>query len=305
MPYRLTYDNIVGIKADALIIPANTLPICTPGIMSDVYAASDTEKLLEARMKAGQLEEGCTFCTEGYGLKAGKIIHTIMPLQDRNDQDCCELLHKCYKTAFECAHTLRCTSIAVPVLMSDVYGFPARKAMDIAMDEVHSFLRKADMDINIILSNGLVDMSISEDLIARIDEYLGLTGTSGSKNRQKLEDVVKTAEEGFADRLFRLIDERGFTDAEVYKRANVDRRLISKLRLDPNKNASKNTALALAIGLRLSIDETRDFIALAGWALSKSFTFDRIVKFFISNGRYDIDEINEVLFRYTGKTLVG
>ena len=102
----------------------------------------------------------------------------------------------------------------------------------------------------------------------------------------------------FRDKLFELIDARGLTDPEVYKRANIDRKLFSKIRSSEEYTPKKKTALALAVALKLSLAETEDLIARAGYALSPSNRFDMIIKFFITHSDYDIYKINATLFAY-------
>lgn len=104
--------------------------------------------------------------------------------------------------------------------------------------------------------------------------------------------------ETFQERLFRLVDERGLTDVEVYKRANLDRKLFSKIRCNANYKPKKKTALALAIALRLNLDETRDLLGRAELALSPSSVFDLIIEYFITNEIYDIYAINAALFQH-------
>ena len=119
---------------------------------------------------------------------------------------------------------------------------------------------------------------------------------SEKRSLRSLEDVMKNLESSFTEELVAIIDEKGLTDPMVYKRANLDRKHFSKIRNNKNYKPSKNTALALAIALELNLDETKDFIGKAGFALTHSSKMDLIVEFFIKNGDYDIFKINEVLF---------
>ena len=121
---------------------------------------------------------------------------------------------------------------------------------------------------------------------------------SAENNLRPFEDIIKNLESSFAEALFARIDEKGLTDPQVYKRANLDRKLFSKIRKNKNYKPSKTTAIALAIALELNLDETKDFIGKAGYALTHSSKLDVIVEYFIINGEYDIFKINEVLFAF-------
>ena len=135
-------------------------------------------------------------------------------------------------------------------------------------------------------------------------EPVAAMGAAPAPKKRSLDDVMKNLTETWSESLLRRIDEKGYTDVEVYKRANVDRKLFSKIRTDKYYQPKKSTALAFVLALKLSIDEAKDFLGRAGYAFSPSSKTDRIVQYFIENEVYDIMTINLALYEH-GEPLLG
>ncbi|MBO4414830.1 MAG: hypothetical protein J5824_02470 [Lachnospiraceae bacterium] len=121
---------------------------------------------------------------------------------------------------------------------------------------------------------------------------------AAKKTARSLDDLMSNVAQTWQECLFRLIDEKGFSDTEVYKRANIDRKLFSKIRSNPDYQPKKNTAVAFAIALKLSLDEVKDFLSRAGYALSPSSRFDLIISYFVEQEVYDLYTINLALFEH-------
>ena len=155
-------------------------------------------------------------------------------------------------------------------------------------------------------------MSIARVLGRIIRRVRPSTGASAAAPRKKpkplakaekavdpdLESMLRQLDEGFSRTLLKLIDERGMTDVQCYKKANIDRKLFSKIRSAPAYKPSKTTAIALALALELSLPETQALLGRAGYTLSHSFLFDIIVEACIQKGVFNVLDVNELLFSY-------
>jgi hypothetical protein len=118
-----------------------------------------------------------------------------------------------------------------------------------------------------------------------------------------LSEIDKQQISSFKTHLFKLIDERNMSDASVYKKANIDRRVFSKIRTKPHYLPSKKTIIALALALELDLEQTRQLLQRAGYYLTKALEFDLIIIFFIEHKIYNILEINIVLDEYNHELL--
>lgn len=151
------------------------------------------------------------------------------------------------------------------------------------------------------INNYMVDLQIELQEASYIHESAMPAPKSleaSPRKKRRLEDVIGQIGQTFSQRLLGLIDEKGMTDVEVYKGANVDRRLFSKIRSQEDYKPSKITCIAFALSLQLNLDETNDLLARAGYTLSPSSEFDLIISFFIEEENYDLYEINEALFEF-------
>ena len=231
-----------------------------------------------------------------------------------------------------------CETVAFPLISSGVYGYPKDQALKVAIDVISDFLLENEMKVYIVIFDKTA-YKISENLFSDIAEYiddnyvdehtdyrrerncmnypcqsvmigsaqpefLDLCNCKALAPEEDLDVKLRQIDESFSQMLLRKIDEKGMTDAECYKKANIDRKLFSKIRSDVHYKPSKPTAIAFAISLELTLSETEDMLKKAGFALSHSNKFDIIIEYFISKGNYNIFEINEALFAFD-QSLLG
>ena len=341
MPLEIIRNDITQVHADAIVNAANRSLLGGSGVDGAIHKAAGPELLAECRTLGG-CKVGEAKITKGYRLPAKYVIHTVGPVWHGGAADEEKLLADCYRNSLALARQYELESIAFPLISSGAFGYPKDKALKVAIAEIGDFLLQHEMTVYLVVFDR-ASFALSEKLFASITEYIddnyidlqpvedrnrrerirmqeavledALCEASISsaympapaaplKRKRKLADVVKQLEETFSQVLLRLIDEKGMSDAETYKRANIDRKLFSKIRNDIYYKPSKPTVLSFAIALRLNLDETRDLLRKAGFALSRSSKFDIIVQYFIEEGNYNIFEINEALFAFE-QSLLG
>lgn len=322
MPFKIVRNNITHVKADAIVNTANPMPVVGGGTDSAVYDAAGREELLSKRREIGEIKPGEARVTDAFALDAKYIIHTVGPVWVDGAHGEAEVLRNCYRNSLELAGKLDCKSIAFPLISTGVYGFPKDEALQIALAEINSFLLKSEMQVVLVVFDRK-SFELSGKLLSGIEEYIDENGVDVTVKREygpnsrfhaeyrsnhlsmrelqpakKLSDVLGEAGKSFQDKLFELIDASGMTDVEVYKKANIDRKVFSRIKCKKDYKPSKKTAVSFAIALKLDMAATKDLLGRAGFAFSPSSRSDLIISYFIEQKRYDIYEINTALFEY-------
>lgn len=326
MPLHIVKQDITEMSTDAIVNAANEELQNGGGVCGAIFTKAGPAKLQEVCDKIGRCPTGSAVITPGFGLKAKYVIHAVGPIWAGGTHQEERLLKGCYRAALDLAVENHLESIAFPLISSGIYGYPKDKAMEAAVASIQEFLEDHDeMDVTLVIFDR-ESIPLHHVLRARLNTYVGeyyhpeaeqirllerrhpkelnlpqdsscsmeYTGT-----RQDLEQTLRHAHgETFTHMLLRLIDERGLKDADVYRRANMDRKLFSKIRSHNEYHPKKKTVLALAVALRLEDEEAESLLKSAGFALSNADKTDVIVSFFIRYRIYDVMTINEALFAY-------
>ncbi len=331
MPLKIVRNDITKMTVDAIVNAANESLLGGGGVDGAIHRAAGAGLLAECRTLGG-CKTGEAKLTGGYGLPARYVIHTVGPVYVDGRHGERALLESCYRKSLAIALEKGFESVAFPLISSGAYGYPKEQALRVATRVIGDFLLENDMTVYIVIFDKSVlspkakpysDIKkyIDGNLI-RVSPLRRLSLPALSKRCfedaegaaapmeltedgiEGLGDRLKCIDESFSQMLLRKIDEKGMTDAGCYKKANIDRKLFSKIRSDVHYRPSKPTAIAFAIALELSLDETEELLRKAGFALSHSNKFDIIIEYFITKGCYNIYEINEALFAFD-QSLLG
>lgn len=323
MPFEIVRNDITKMKVDVIVNAANAALKMGGGVCGSIFAAAGADQLQAECDHIGKCDTGEAVITAGYDLPAKYIIHTAGPIWQGGSHHEAQLLHNCYINSLTLALQHKCESIAFPLISSGIYGYPKDQALQIAISAIGEFLLVHEMKVYLVVFDKQA-ITLSGKLFASIEQYIddnyveeklvderrrslrpydvssceAAPDYIESKAQVSLEDVLAQLDESFSERLLRLIDAKGLTDVETYKRANIDRKLFSKIRSDKHYHPRKATAVALAIALQLDLDETLDLLRTAGYTLSPSSKFDLIIRYCIESGIYDIYAINQALFTF-------
>ena len=337
MPLEIVRNDITKMTVDAIVNAANESLLGGGGVDGAIHYVAGPELLAECKTLGG-CKTGKAKITGAYNLPAKYVIHTVGPIYEDGKHNEKALLESCYRESLALAKEYNCETVAFPLISSGIYGYPKDQALKVAIDVISDFLLKNEMKVYIVIFDKAaykISEKLFSDIAEYIDdnyvdehtdyrrersrmnypcqsvmigsaqpEYLDLCECKAMSAEDDLDAKLKQIDESFSQMLLRKIDEKGMTDAECYKKANIDRKLFSKIRSDVQYKPSKPTAIAFAISLELSLHETEDMLKKAGFALSRSNKFDIIIEYFISKGNYNIFEINEALFAFD-QSLLG
>lgn len=327
MPFRIVRNDITKMKVDAIVNTANEAPIYSFGVDTAVYHAAGKEKLLAARREIGYLEEGDVAITPGFKLPAKHIIHAVSPYYEEGREGIEELLRSCYRKSLALAKKHNCKSLAFPLISTGSFNYPVEEGMRIAMDEINAFLMHDSMLVYLVVFDAEateLGMSLYPDLESYIDHnyvckkseeeygYPPMAPTMsvvaekacyGVKedyivNEQALDERMRHLTDTFQEYLFYLIKLKDLKYVDVYTNSLITKQTASKIKKNKYYHPDKSTAMRLCVGLGLNLDETKDLLARAGYALSSCDKRDVIFSFFIENEIYDIYEIDIALEKY-------
>lgn len=331
MPFVIVRQDITMMRVDAIVNAANTALQMGGGVCGAIFRAAGAEELQKACDAVAPIETGQAAVTPGFGLPAKYVIHTAGPVYDpRHVEQSGKLLRSAYLESLNLAVKHGCKSIAFPLISSGIYGYPKEEALRVATGAIRDFLAGHDLEVYLAVFDR-DSFAVSGKLLGQVASYIDEHYVAARQARRRalldverkafrkgnaalsdampaamapakvppaLDDLIGNLDEPFSEALLKLIDAKGKTDVEVYKRANIDRKLFSKIRTGKGYTPQKPTILALAIALELTLPETEKLLERAGYALSHASKFDVIVEYFIVSGKYDIFQLNEVLFSY-------
>ena len=313
MPFLMVRGDIADMRTDAVVIPA-----------------AGTGQLRKASLVP--CRAGKAVMRKRIGSSAPSIIQVVIPawIDDRYKRE--QLLEKAYRSALRLAVKNDLRSIAFPLLSSGNARSAQEDAFRIAHSVITAVVQQEELSVYLVLGErdllapsgerqAAVAAYLEKHEVVQADEQMDSSGApqrvkwlmmaeeqahapEPAGQKETLDALLAQKRETFSQRLLSLIDEKGYTDAEVYHRANLDRRHFSKIRNDIQYTPKKATVLTLCIALRLSIDECEDLMNRAGYAFSPCSSFDLIIRYFIEHGEYDIFAVNEMLFLY-GLPLLG
>lgn len=333
MPFSIVRNDIARVRADVLVNAANERLAAGGGVCGAIFDGAGRSRMAAACAQIGHCPTGSAVTTPGFDLPCRWVVHAVGPIWRGGMHGERELLRSCYRSVFAEVTRLGATSVAFPLISAGIFGYPVREALDVARAETSTFLDDhPDVEVTLVVfTRDVVAQGVA--LLGELREYVDdayvdnsphlydrsaelrelcvpeawpfapeppapVPTPGGPAAPDELAERLAHMDASFSEALLALIDERGLTDAQVYRRANLSRQLFSKIRSKPDYRPSKPTAVALALALDLTLPQTQELLARAGLTLSRSSKFDVIVEFYLARGVHDVMTVNEALFAF-------
>ena len=327
MPLHIVRQDITKMKCDAIVNAANSSLLGGGGVDGAIHKAAGIGLYYECK-ELGGCDTGDAKLTLGYDLPCKYVIHTVGPVWKGGNNGERELLVSCYKKSLTLAKEKNCQTVAFPLISSGIYGYPRREALTVAADTISEFLSCNEMTVYLVVFDKLsysisarlfyeVSQYIDDNYVGEIEEPCFLRRCESAsfnasyskalplseekiaeKGRISLTDMLSKLDDNFAVTLLKLINVKGLSDVECYKKANVSKQTWYKIMNEKDYKPSKNTVISFAIALELTLDEAQQLLSTVGFTLSKSSKFDVIIEYFLKKREYNIFTINETLFKF-------
>lgn len=333
MPLQIIRADITTLEVDAIVCPTNTRLLPGSGIDYAVHMKAGRD-FTRRCVSIDHLEEGDAVVIDGCSLPSKYVIMTVGPHWNGGGEGEEEVLEKAYRSSLGKVEELSLSSVAVPLISAGYYGVPDSLSLRTATEVIRNFLSSYDAEVYLVVYNRLAfDLSkgifhevaqlIDEEEVAAWEKVKGKSKYNPSTRKTRavssviydsrdsgeepgyprydeseLERMEKRCREGYSDYLRNKVLEKGMTGVECYKKANISHKLYSKIMCDRNYRPGRDTAIALALALKLPPGEFSEMLAVAGFALSPADRRDIVIRYFVEHGEYDILELNEVLFGF-------
>ncbi len=310
MPLHVIEDeDITKIQCDALVsVVENTLLEETDGeaVHREEFSSVNKEEIGNAKI------------TKADNAPQKYVVQTVIPTWHGGSFNELKRLRESWQNALELTKKYNCETIAFPLISSE--GYPKDQVLSITTKTISEFLRETETTVFLVVQNRF-SYEINQDLCSDVARYVlerevfepcwsyeydafceDINETVFAKTRKSvspsLEEKLSKMQDDFTTNLLKLIKDKGVTEVECYKKANVSRQTWYKITKEKDYSPSKNTVISFAIALRLTLEETQKLLATVGYTLSDSSRFDIIIKYFIEKGVYDVFTINETLFSF-------
>ena len=263
MPLEIVRNDITKMKVDAIVNAANETLLGGGGVDGCIHRAAGPELLAECRTLGG-CKTGDAKITKAYRLPCQYVIHTVGPVWNGGKYGEREKLASCYRTSLALAKEHGCETVAFPLISSGIFGYPKDQALRVAVDAISEFLAENDMTVYLVIFSRAayaIGNKLFADIAAYIDDHYVDAHTDLRRERTRrmivlesrtlsadaaaapmavggLDSLLAHLDAGFSETLLKLIDRSGKKDSEIYKKANVDRKLFSKIRNNPDYKPS-------------------------------------------------------------------